>query len=77
MMVIPFDVLLRFRSELSEYFKDYKELSDRLVKEDIQYSDIGDVVKEYNLWKEKQINDQRINDPGWKVVSEKLGMITE
>jgi hypothetical protein len=47
----------RFRSELAGYFKDYMELSDRLVTEDIQYSDIGNVVNEYNQWKAKQIND--------------------
>lgn len=45
----------RFRIELAEYFKDYKELSDRLLKEEIQYDDIGCVVKEYNQWKAKQI----------------------
>ena len=41
----------KFRSELAELFKDYSELSDRLLEEEIQYSDVESVVKEYNQWK--------------------------
>ncbi len=45
----------KYREELAEYFKDYKDLSDRLLKEDIQYNDVACVVKEYNQWKAEEI----------------------
>ena len=41
----------RICQQMAELFKDYSELSDRLLEEEIQYSDVESVVKEYNQWK--------------------------
>jgi hypothetical protein len=46
-----------FRQELANHFKDYLELSDQLLLDEILYSDVRKVVKEYNQWKAKQIKE--------------------
>jgi len=45
--------MLRFRKQLSEYFKDHPELSEKIKKKVYKKRALRKIVDEYNTWKNK------------------------
>lgn len=49
----------KFRNELAEALKDHKELSGRILEQELEYRDVMGIVKEYNRWKRGEMEGNK------------------